>query len=78
MRDEREEEGLDGPAKPSFTAALSPLPGEETSVCPVAEARGEGPGGAGYAADPSTAASGCCPGSSSYTHTAASFQAASL
>lgn len=61
MSDERGGAGLDGPAKLSFTAALSPLPGDEASVCVVAEA----PGGAGYAADPGTPASGCCPGSPS-------------
>lgn len=64
MSDERGGAGLEGPAKPSFTAPPSPLLGEETSVCPVAEAGGEGPGGAGYAADPAQSASACCTGSS--------------
>jgi len=65
VSDERGGAGLDGPAKLSFTAALSPLPGDEASVFVVAEAGAEAPGGAGYAADPGTPASGCCPGSPS-------------
>ena len=62
MSGERGGAGLDGPAKPSFTAATSPLPGDETSVCAVADAGAEAPCGAGYAADPDTPASGCCAG----------------
>jgi len=65
VSDERGGAGLDGPAKPSFTVAPSPLPGDETSVCAGAEAGCEGPGGAGYKECSSTDASGCCPGSSS-------------